>query len=227
MDLTTTEPTTPSRRNRPAADGHTGSHSKSHSSQSRKHRKRNRQIRSLKLINLLLALSLIAALIAWINTWVNYNASQDERVALAAELRETNEQFEKLQVESGKLQAKLSALVEQRLPGLREMRFDTTLPIEEGYIRNISFHQTGVGDQKRYEYSLVLENQGREVLKPELRILLFDESGLQTGAATITAKAATANSDLEFLDPKEIRAYTADIPSTLDHPPEYFTIIME
>ena len=201
-----------------------GSHSRSHRTGRRQHSKRSKHVRSLQLINLLLALALIVVFIGWINTWVNYNATEAERVELATQLRHKNSELERLQIHNAELNTNLSALVQQRLPNLQELQFDTTLPIDRGYARNISFTRTGVEQRWQYEYSLVLENRSRDIVKPNVRILLFDESGIQTGGTKIIPKAATSNSHMEFLEPAEIRAYTDEIPSDSVAPPRYFQV---
>ncbi len=181
----------------------------------------------MQLVNLLLAIALVVVFIGWINTWVSLNAAEKERYLLASDLRQTTVERDSLRERNGELSRNLKTLVQQRLPGLQRLRFDTTVPIDSGYVRNVSFTRTGIGGEKRFEYSLVLENRSRDPFTPKVRILLFDESGIQSGSTTITKEAATSNSDLEFLEPGEIRAYTASIATDQGKQPVYFQVYTE
>ncbi len=193
----------------------------------RRHSRRSKHLRSLQLVNLLLAVALVVVFIGWINTWVNLNAADKERYLLASDLRQTTNERDALHQRNQELNNNLKTLVEQRLPGLHHLSFDTTVPIDNGYVRNISFTRTGVGDGKRFEYSLVLENRDQDALTPKVRILLFDESGIQSGSATLTKEASTSNNELEFLEPGEIRAYTAPISMDRGKRPVYFKVYAE
>jgi cell division protein FtsB len=193
----------------------------------RRHSRRARHTRTLQLISLLMGLALVAVFIGWIKTWVDLNAMEQAHFDTSFQLRQTTQELEQLRNRSADLEQELRALVQQRLPHLRQLVFDTTLPIDEGYIRNITFRRTGVGSQTRYEYSLLLENPSRDTLTPHLRIVLFDETGIQTASAEVTRKAATTNADLEFLEPREVRAYSAIIPSERKQKPRYFQIFVE
>lgn len=198
-----------------------------HPSRHRRRRRHSTRGRTMQFIILLLVVMLMVVFIGWINTWVNLNASEDERVTLATDLRYKTKELSRLTTREKELTENLKAMVEKRLPGLREFRFDTTLTIDEGYVRNVSFTQTGLSMDKRYEYKLVLENNSPDTLTPSVRVLLFDEAGIQCGSAKVTAKAAVSNSEIEFLEPGEIRAYTAAILIDRTSPPHYFQIYLE
>ncbi len=194
----------------------------------RRHSHRSKQIRSLQLISLLLAIALVVVFIGWINTWANLNNAELALFSQASTLRQQNTELDMLRSRDKDLSEKISALVQHRLPSLRELKFDVTIQIEDTYVRNISFTRTGVGNQLHYEYSMVLANRNNDILRPNVHILLFDEAGIQTGASKITPDAATSNSDLEFLEPLEIRAYTAQL--HMDRPdaaPTYFQVYVE
>jgi cell division protein FtsB len=193
----------------------------------RKHRRHSKRMRYLQLITLMLAVTLTVVFIGWINTWVNLEAEEKDRYQLAADLRRVTEERDILIKRNEGLEERLKALVDQRLPGLHPLHFGTTVPIDNGYVRNISFNRTGVGKSKRFEYNLVLENRTQEALIPKIRILLFDESGIQSGSTTITKEAATSNAYTDFLQPGEIRAYTAPMKSDQGRRPIYFQIYAE
>jgi hypothetical protein len=118
----------------------------------------------------------------------------------------------------------MKKLVNGRLPGLSELIFDTTLQLNASYVRNLTFTVTGVGDNKRYEYRLVVDNQTGDALFPIIEIMLFDEQGIQTGYVKIDKESATSNEDLEFLEPHEIRAYNGPIPIHRNSKPLYFLL---
>lgn len=207
------------------------SHSGEHSHRPRdlkRHSRRGKQIRTLQITTLILSIALVVVFIGWINTWVNLNRAEEEAFTHASALRKQTMELETLRARDKELSEKLSAMVEERLPSLRPLKFDATIPIDEAYVRNISFTETGIGSHKRYEYSIVLANRHNDTLRPRVRILLFDEAGIQTGGAKITPAAATTNADLEFLEPREVRAYTSQV--NIDRPdttPKYFQIYIE
>lgn len=200
-----------------------------HREHSRRHRssQRTKHMRALRIINLLLIITLVVVFIGWINTWVNQSKAEREQFELAMSLRQHTQELENLRARNVELEANLAALVEKRLPGLQTLRFDATLPIDERYVRNINFTRTGIGSQIHYEYSIVLENRTKDILTPEVRILLFDESGIQAGSIKLSKQAATNYSDLKFLDPREIRAYKGVIPVNRNNIPKYFQIYMD
>ncbi len=196
-----------------------------HTHRHHRSRRKSGHLRTLQLTNFILALALVGVFIGWINTWVNLNRSEQELFTHAAELRQLHAEIDLLRSRDKELNDTLNDLVEKRLPSLRRLVFDSTLPIDNDYVRNISFTRTGIGAKIRYEYSLVLANQSNDTLRPNVRVLLFDEAGIQTAAAKITPSAATSNSDLEFLEPREVRAYTAKLEiDRLGVEPRYFQV---
>ena len=218
---------TEANRNRDASPNPQIKQETARSSRHRHRRRHSQRGRTLQLISLLLVLTLMVVFIGWINTWVNLNASEGENFELATELRHKTEELTRLSAREQELTANLEAMVQERLPGLREFSFDATLPIDDAYVRNVSFTQTGVSADKNYEYKLVLENNTPDTLTPNVRILLFDETGIQCGSTKITAKAAVSNTEIEFLEPGEIRAYTAAISTNRANPPHYFQVYLE
>jgi len=189
--------------------------------------KRSKRIRTLQIVNLLLALALVAVIIGWINARVEYQNAESMRFELAMDLRKSEAELETLRTRSAEMQADLNSLVNNRLPNLNPLELDQTLTVDAPYVRNITFRETGLGDRRQYEYSAVLENASREPVTPKIRLLLFDDLGIQTGSVTIAKEAATSNSDMEFLAPGEIRAYTDKIPTATTARPRYFLVLAD
>ena len=192
----------------------------------RRHSHHSRSLRNFKLATGLFALGFVAAFIGWIHLWMSLGTSEQERLRLAAELRHSKQALETAQARVAELAGKLKALVTGRLPELRPFVLDQTLDIRKGYVKNISFTRVGRGDHRRYEYRLVLENNGREVLTPKVHILLFEDSGIQIGDARPGPKNAANVEDqaLDFLAAGESRSYVGTVRVEAGKVPRYFTL---
>ncbi len=197
------------------------------SRRSRRHQSRHsRSLRNFKLATLLFGLGFVGAFIGWIHVWMSLGASELERLRLAADLRHRNGDLTSCQATADRLQGKLDSLVQGRLPDLMPFTLDRTLDIHRRYVKNLAFTRVGRGDHQHYEYRVVLDNASGQVLTPEVRILLFDDSGIQIGDARLDRKNAANAEDtaLDFLAPGESRSYFGTIKIEDGGIPKYFDL---
>lgn len=130
--------------------------------------------------------------------------------------------------ELAKLRAERDALASGRLPGLIPLEYDRAIEIDRQYVRNVIFTETGTPDAHRYEYRLVAENGGTSMLRPSVRLLFFDGSGIQIGESVIDRDAIGASGGVAaWLQPGETRSYTAVVGLEDDAVPRYFLLSLE
>ena len=106
--------------------------------------------------------------------------------------------------------------MEARFPHLRQLELDKVLPIHEQYVKNIVFTLVKKDGNSRYEYKLVLENKEPARMLPEVKILLFDELGVQLGMDEIPKQ--------EPLSTNETRSRNASVDLVLPGEPRYFYV---
>lgn len=214
-------PTPPPERRRSSATAHRAS-----SHHGRRHGDPGR-VRLLQITSGLLAAALMVTLIGWIYTWVRLHGEKNDNHRLAVALRNQGQELDGTRAELARIRDDLRALVEKRIPNVRPLQFDSMIPVNMKYLRTISFTRTGVGEAVRYEYQLLVECLDKDPIIPKARILLFDEVGLQVGAAEVAHKDSTAQFAVEYLAPGERRAYTAAIPLSRKVTPAFFQVSLE
>lgn len=147
-----------------------------------------------------------------------------------------DQQARRLQREVTDLSAKVQSLaverdelVAGRIPGLRRLDFDQTIDIGQYYVRNISFTLTSTNaEQAGYEFRVVLSNDTLNTVVPGLRVVIFDELGIQIGMWDITAAdAETTIAASHTLESGEVRSYTSTIPRTNQTPAVYFQVFVD
>jgi hypothetical protein len=122
------------------------------------------------------------------------------------------------------VKAELDALVKSRLPGLMPLKYDETIEVDERYIRNIIFTLVNNGTKRYYEYRLVMQNDSLSVVRPDVEILLFNDIGVQIGAAQVDYMDGSAEVTRSALNPGDVRSYTSSIQLNRDEKPRYFLI---
>jgi hypothetical protein len=119
--------------------------------------------------------------------------------------------------------AELAALVEDRLPRLSPIVLDEVIAINEHYVRNVMFMMTRKQREQRYEYTLVLDNSSVQHVYPDVKILLFDRSGIQVGVSAVGYdNQGRPNQDV--LERGEIRTHSSFVQIFDESPPEYFLV---
>lgn len=184
-------------------------------------RSRSWSRRSRLLLLLVLTLVLIDFFTALLLGAQVYRLSRENQ-ELRSNLARTEDDLHKAAPELEKLRTDLDALVRGKLPRLRELKYDRVLPLDDGYLKNITFTEIINRDSRAHEYKLVVQNNTPSMLWPEVQLLVFDELGIQVGRAEIGTPypdALKAGS----LGVGEVRSYSAAIQLTDSNAtPAYF-----
>lgn len=127
---------------------------------------------------------------------------------LRGDLAKSQEELHRVVPELQQLRRELDALIRGKLPYLRELEYDRVLPLNEGYLRNISFTRIVNRSAQSYEYKLVVQNNTNAPLWPEIQLALFNELGIQVGSTEIgTANPVALKA--ASLGIGEVRSYSA------------------
>lgn len=118
------------------------------------------------------------------------------------DLRQTMPELERLRVD-------LDNLVRGKLPRLRKLQYDKVLALDEAYLKNIIFTEIINRDHRGHEYKLVVQNNTPAPLWPEIQLLVFNEVGIQIGAAEVGKNHLDALKS--SLDVGEVRSYSSVI----------------
>ena len=168
--------------------------------------------RSRLLLLLIILLVLIGFFVTLLLGLQVYRLSH-ENEKLRSNLAHTEDDLHKAAPELKKLRTDLDALVRGKLPRLRELKYDRVLPLNDGYLKNITFTEIINRDSRAHEYKLVVQNNISSMLWPEVQLLVFNELGIQIGRAEIGTSdpdALKAGS----LGVGEVRSYSATIQLT-------------
>jgi len=186
------------------------------------HRSTRRALRAALVLTL--CLFGLVVLLGWVYT-----------TALRARVTTSTDRIAVLEHEAAQLKLELATLRTERdtlatghLPGLVPLEYDRALPIEQQYVRNVIFTATGTSGQPRYEYRLVIANPGPAPLHPAVRLLFFDERGIQVGESSIEHDAsASAGGTDNWLLANETRSYSAVVQLQHEAIPRYFLLVIQ
>ncbi len=176
-----------------------------------------RRRRSQRLM-LAIALAVSLALLGVVSVVSGIQIRQltEENGALANELFQLKQKLARIEPELENARQELAAVTRGRLPHLKELVPDKVIPLDAGYVKNIVFTVLRQNGQTRYEYRVVLENASDGMLRPAVRVFVFDQRGVQVGSGDITDRAE--------MIPGESRAYSATIERFMDDEPRYFYV---
>lgn len=181
---------------------------------SRRHRRRTGRKRTIALFLSLGALLLLAILVVYLFSAITrYNI---ELTAQRAALESTEADLRRANAALKKIRGELDALLQQRLPNLKPLRFDQVIRIKQPYIRNVLFSGASTDDRRDYKFTIILENIDLPPAVLTVRILLFDRSGVQIGGATLD--------NIGMLRPGEQQTLSGDAHLFMAATPEYFHI---
>lgn len=160
--------------------------------------------------------------------WVYTTALRARASASADRISVLEHEEEQLKLELANVRSERDVLASGRLPGLVPLEYDRALAIEQQYVRNVIFTATGTSGEPRYEYRLVIANPGPAPLHPAVRLLFFDERGIQVGESVVEHDAGgSAPGANAWLLPDETRSYTAVIQLQHDAVPRYFLLVVQ
>ena len=166
----------------------------------------------------------ILFLVIYVYTWFYIDGKSREYEQMLLQLRKHEKTLAVTSRELETVKKERDALVQKRIPGLLPLTYDQTINVDNQYIRNIIFTQVKNGKKKSYEYRLVVHNDSLSVIHPEIQILLFNDVGIQIGAATVEFRDPSTGIVHPVLDPGEVRSHTAVIKLLRDAEPRYFLL---
>lgn len=187
-------------------------------------RSKAKRIRRLKILVALLILGLVFVIMGWILAWAKLQKAEEKAVVLDADLRRMEIKMAEARVGAEKREREMLSLMENRIPGLSEIVFNKLLDVNDQYLLNVTFSEVGVGEDKTLEYHAMLANYGSRMLLPQVKILLFNDFGLQVGMVKLAQSHATGTVLLADLEPGETRSYHARIPLEIDAAPKYYLL---
>ncbi len=187
-------------------------------------RRSYRRKRRSKTLAAALVLSLIALLLSILISTLYVSRASNEIDGTLLQARKLERDLELAQEQLAKMRQDLAVLVQKRIPQLRPMVFDEAVPASESFVRNIIFTLVGVGEKRTIEYRTVVSNDSLSEVKPHIRIMLFDEVGIQIGSADIKDAGVP---EAISLDPGETRSYSAAIEFDTDAQPHYFMLAVK
>ena len=115
-------------------------------------------------------------------------------------------------------------MVNARIPGLERLTYDESIQVGNLYVRNIIFTLAMKNDTPSYEYRVVFSNDGLSTVIPNLRIVIFNELGVQLGEARVPADSTNGAEVGFILDPGEVRTHSGTIEFFSAGTPKYFSL---
>ncbi len=159
------------------------------------------------------AVAVISLLLYLFGTIARYSSENNLQ---RAEIGQKDTELRELRAELKRVTAEFDALVKARLPNLKALEHDKVIPLNQGYVRNILFTETHSGDKTGYEYRIVVENNQSRPAMPEIRVMLFDRTGVQIGGATVAGVPLMRTGDSE--------SFSGEVDVLIDAVPEYFYV---
>jgi hypothetical protein len=112
----------------------------------------------------------------------------------------------------------VDALVMDRIPGLLPFQVGESIPVDMPFVRELSF-KPAAPPTIGHECKVVVENVSNSDIRPALRVLLFDEVGIQL------AQAQLMDGVRDELRADEIRSFFANLEIAEGSTPRYFLLI--
>lgn len=190
-------------------------------------RSKTKQIRRLKTLVATLVLCLVFLAMGLVISWVSVQRAEDRGVALEAELRNLSLELDDVRVRLEKRDKEVHELVDHRTPGLKPLKYNESLKVNDRYLANVTFSESGVGEKKALEYHALLVNSDDKTVLPRATIFVFDEFGLQVGNAKLERAHATTALASEDLLPGETRSYHSNIELERDAAVMFYMIHVE
>ena len=163
-------------------------------------------------------------LLVYMSTWFIFARKLAEHEQMSLVFRKQVVAMQAVSHELNTARAELDELVKSRIPGLMPVKYDEPISVDEDYIRNIIFTLVSNGNKRYYEYRLVMHNDSLSVIRPTVEILLFNDIGVQIGAAQVDYMGASDEVTRSALNPGDVRSYTSSIQLNRDEKPRYFLV---
>jgi hypothetical protein len=191
--------------------------------------RRSRHHSTRRALRAALIVALGALVLVLVMGWVYTTALRARGAADAERIAVRENELAQLKLELESLRSERDALATGRLPGLIPVEYDRALELQQQYVRNVIFTQTGTSGEKRYEYRLIVANPGPAPLRPAVHLLFFDERGIQVGESDVERDAGPgrAGGTGAWLQPNETRSYTAVVAMREGAVPRYFLLVVQ
>jgi hypothetical protein len=176
------------------------------------------------LLAALLAAGLVASAMLAIMLSFHVNRLRGNEPQLRAAQRQLEGELAQANARITELTKDVRILLANRIPGIEELVFDRQIELNDQYVKNITFVQSGLGNERTVEFSAVLHNGRTGPVLPKVTIVLFDEAGLQTGIARLDKSQTITPADVPELQPGETRTYSAQIDLARQTPSKYFVV---
>jgi len=188
------------------------------------HSRSARKIFKLKIVVVVLSVALLIAIFGWIAMSVKLAGVEEQFQQYQLSSRQAISASENQTAEVERLRTENETLVKGVIPGLRLLEFDSTITLDEQYLRNIGFTLTGTSHTRNYEYRIVLHNDSLNVVAPAVTLFLFDDHGIQVGTTVLSKTDATSKAEFSSLQPNETRSYTGRVVLNIQSEPKYFLV---
>jgi len=183
-----------------------------------------RKLKRMRLFAVVLLIALVATAMAGVMVFFKMKQYRGDTQQLTIDLRRAEGELARARERLTEMNNDLRILLANRIPGVAELITNRQLEINDQYVRNITFVQSGVGDDQTIEFSAVLQNTRQGPILPKVDVVLFDESGLQTGAVHLSKSQTVTPADLPELQPGETRTYSGQIQLQRQAPSKYFVV---
>jgi cell division protein FtsB len=184
-------------------------------SQHADHSSRRRRSQRLMLA-MALSVTLLLLIVVSIFSVIRIGTLADANDAMNAELFQAKQELAKVAPELQQARKELANATQGRLPHLRELTPDKVINVDNGYVKNIVFTLLRSTNGTRYEYRVVMENKSDSMVRPEVRVFVFDHRGIQVGMGEVA--------DRTDMIPGESRSYSSAIERFMDEEPRYFYV---
>jgi cell division protein FtsB len=176
------------------------------------HRRRSQRL----MLALALGVTLVLLIVVSLFSAIRIGTLADANDTLNADLFQAQQQLAKVGPELEQARKELANVTKGRLPHLRELTPDKVIDVDSGYVKNIVFTLLRSNHGTRYEYRLVMENKSDSLVRPDVRVFVFDHRGIQVGAGEVTDRADMV--------PGESRSYSSHIERFMEEEPRYFYV---
>lgn len=184
-------------------------------SQHADHSSRRRRSQRLMLA-MALGVTLLLLVVVSVFSAIRIGTLTDANDEMNAELFQAKQELAKVAPELQQARKELANVTQGRLPHLRELTPDKVINVDSGYVKNIVFTLLRSTNGTRYEYRVVMENKSDALVRPEVRVFVFDHRGIQVGMGEVA--------DRTDMIPGESRSYSSAIERFMDEEPRYFYV---
>lgn len=183
---------------------------------SRRKRSTARNSTLVTVLAVLLGLSVFLLVVGAITLGGRVTALANANRALSQELFRHEQEITQLRPRLEASERELQMLMEGRLPNLHSLIPDQVIQVQEQYIKNIVFTVVNQGEDKSYEYKLVMDNADELRIQPRFRVMVFDRMGVQVGVDEVELGDA--------LGAGESRSHASTLDVFMESQPRYFAI---